>query len=78
MPIVALIDALGALVIEFGPAEFLDSLFVRPIITFWALQWSGDRIIGIMLGKLLADIAFYIVAGLAHRLQTLIKLSVRL
>jgi hypothetical protein len=51
-----------ALVAEFGPAEALDTLFLRPLLIAAALHLSSTTLVGIVAGKLLADIAFYVPA----------------
>lgn len=50
---------------EFGPAEGLDSAFVRPALMFAAAEATGHAVGGVVLGKALADIVFYAIAGLS-------------
>ena len=47
------------LMIEFGPAEILDSGAIRPLAMGLATHWLG-RAWGIPAGKLAADITFYV------------------
>ena len=49
--------ALGALALEFGPAELLDSTVIRPACTALATGTLGPA--GVVAGKLLADLVFY-------------------
>lgn len=46
-------------VFEFGPAEGLDSFIVRPFFMYLMPRVLGDFSIGIVAGKILADIVFY-------------------
>jgi hypothetical protein len=57
------------LVIEFGPAEALDSLVVRPAAMFAGTQVIGDLTLGTLAGKLVADVAFYIPAIAAYEVR---------
>jgi hypothetical protein len=50
--------AAGALVLEFGPAEALDSAIVRPACTAVAAAALGPAA-GVLAAKLVADLAFY-------------------
>lgn len=56
------------LVVEFGPAEVVDSAWVRPGLMFAMSGWLGVGA-GILVGKLLADIVFYAVAIGCRELQ---------
>lgn len=47
---------------EFGPAEILDALLVRPLALILGVQLAGDPIIGLLAGKLAADVVFYTLA----------------
>ena len=51
---------LANLVVEFGPAEALDSLLLRPTLMYVAGQVAADARLGVLIGKLAADVAFYI------------------
>jgi hypothetical protein len=52
----------SALIAEFGPAELLDSLVVRPALIAASLQLTSSTLVGIVAGKLLADLVFYVPA----------------
>jgi hypothetical protein len=52
----------SALVAEFGVAEAVDTLLVRPALIAVSLQLSPTPLVGIVVGKLLADLAFYVPA----------------
>jgi hypothetical protein len=48
------------LALEFGPGELLDSLAVRPLCMGLGAHWLGAGI-GVVAGKLVADLVFYVV-----------------
>ncbi len=48
------------LIIEFGPAETLDSFIVRPFCMFVFPIMLNNLPLGILVGKLAADVVFYI------------------
>jgi ornithine decarboxylase len=57
------------LLVEFGPADILDTAVARP-----ALMWAGPLLIGhatagVLLGKLAADVLFYSVVGPCRKLR---------
>ena len=60
---------LRALAVESGPAEVLDSLFIRPALMYYLPRWLGHFGAGILAAKLLADITFYIPAILSYELS---------
>jgi len=47
------------LFLEFGFSEVLDSLLVRPVCLFWFSRWVPEYGLGIITGKIAADIVFY-------------------
>jgi hypothetical protein len=58
-----------ALLIEFGVAEILDSLFIRPALLYYLPIWMNDLTWGLIAGKFLADITFYIPAIISFELS---------
>ena len=58
-----------ALVIEFGPAEALDSLLIRPALMYWLPRWLHSVPQGILAAKFAADITFYIPAIISYELS---------
>jgi hypothetical protein len=48
------------LFLEFGLAELLDSLIIRPVTTFAAVVIFGP-LAGVLIGKLAADLVFYLI-----------------
>jgi hypothetical protein len=57
------------LLVEFGPAEALDSLLVRPFCMFVGPQLLGHFGLGILLGKLAADAVFYTFAIIGYEVR---------
>jgi hypothetical protein len=57
------------LLVEFGPAELVDSLVVRPSSMYLATSLLGDFTAGIVVGKLAADVVFYGIAVAAYELK---------
>ena len=49
----------AAAVVEFGPAEIVDTALIRPAAMFLASLATGNVIIGVLIGKVAADIVFY-------------------
>jgi hypothetical protein len=65
----AVLVTLRELVLEFGVAEALDSLLVRPALMYTAGQLFSDLRLGVLLGKLGADVFFYVPAITAYELR---------
>jgi hypothetical protein len=57
------------LILEFGVAELLDTLFVRPFFLYWFPTFISNYALGIVLGKFAADIIFYIPTIIAYELK---------
>ena len=53
-------QTLRNLVLEFGVAEALDSLLLRPTLMYVAGQLVSDARLGVLIGKIAADVVFYI------------------
>lgn len=47
-------------IVEFGTAEYLDSFFIRPVAMYVSIQLTNNVWLGLILGKLIADVTFYI------------------
>ena len=60
---------LRALVVEFGAAEALDSLLIRPALLYWFPRWLHSVPQGILVAKFAADITFYIPAIISYELS---------
>jgi hypothetical protein len=64
-----LLVTLRELVLEFGVAEALDSLLIRPAMMYAGAQLVADVRLGVVLGKLGADVLFYIPTIAAFELR---------
>ncbi len=58
-----------ALVVQFGPAEALDSQLIRPTLMYWLPRWLHSVPQGILVAKFAADITFYIPAIISYELS---------
>lgn len=57
------------LAVEFGPAEVVDSAFLRPALMYAGPLFTGHFLAGTLLGKLAADVAFYMFAITGYELR---------
>ena len=57
-----------ALVAEFGVAELLDSLLIRPALMYYVPLWVHSIIAGSVIAKFAADVTFYIPAIISYEL----------
>jgi len=60
--------AVKRLLWEFGAAEVLDSLVVRPACMYAAVALTGSLAAGILIGKIAGDIVFYGIAIVFYEL----------
>ena len=54
--------ALRSVAIEFGPAEVIDSLLIRPLAFYLGPILFGNMVAGWIFAKLVADVGFYVLA----------------
>jgi hypothetical protein len=57
------------LVLEFGPAEVLDTAAVRPLAMYLGTVAVGQAWLGVILGKIAADVVFYVLAITSYELR---------
>jgi len=57
------------MLIEFGPAEILDSLFLRPFFMYIFPVLLHNYPLGVLTGKIASDISFYIPVIISHELR---------
>lgn len=65
----AFLKDLRNIFIEFGPAEALDSLLIRPATMYLGLNWFKNLQLGILSGKIMADLIFYIPTVIIYELR---------
>lgn len=58
-----------ALFVEFGIAEVIDSIFVRPTLMYYLPIWVNNISLGVIIAKFAADISFYVPAIIAYELS---------
>jgi hypothetical protein len=58
--------ALRSVVIEFGPAELIDSIVVRPLAFYLGPALFGHVVAGWIFGKVVSDAAFYACAIVSY------------
>jgi hypothetical protein len=54
--------ALRSLAVEFGPAEAVDSLLVRPMLMYATPLMLNNIVLGWVVGGFVADVLFYVFA----------------
>ncbi|MFY9918574.1 MAG: hypothetical protein WAL26_09280 [Mycobacterium sp.] len=59
---VANLFAFRSVAIEFGPAELIDSIVIRPLAYYVGPMLFGNLVAGWVFGKLVSDIGFYVLA----------------
>lgn len=62
------------LIVEFVPAEIVDSIFVRPLLMFYVPQQIKPYTLGFIVGKFGSDIIFYIFAILGYEVKNRLRL----
>ena len=68
-PAAALAVTVREVVAEFGLAEAVDTILLRPLAMYAAAGLLGNLVAGVIAGKLLADVAFYGLAIPAYELR---------
>ena len=49
-----------SIAVEFGPAEVIDSISIRPLALYLGPLVVGNTALGFVLGSVVADVAFYV------------------
>lgn len=57
------------LLVEFAPAEIIDNLFIRPFLMYYVPQHLTPYALGFIVGKLSADVVFYVFAITAYEIK---------
>jgi len=58
---------LALLSAEFGIAEVADTFFLRPALMILGVHTVGDAVWGLLLGKVVADVLFYVISAVSFR-----------
>ena len=66
---VHVLKVLGHMLIEFGPAEILDSLLLRPFFMYLFPILLNRYVWGIIAGKIASDVTFYILVIVLHEVR---------
>jgi hypothetical protein len=56
------------IVLEFGPAELLDSFLIRPAALYAGVVLLPGLAVGVLAGKLVADVIFYVPTIISYEL----------
>lgn len=65
----AFVKTIRNILLEFGPSEFLDSFIVRPFSMYIFPLLLQNVGLGLLVGKIVADIIFYIPTIIAYELR---------
>jgi len=57
------------IVLEFGPAGFIDGMFLRPLFMYIFPIYLNNFTAGILVGKIVGDISFYFLVILSYELR---------
>lgn len=58
-----------SIIIEFGPAEIIDGLLLRPLFMYLFPLLLKNFTLGILLGKIAGDITFYLLVILSYEIK---------
>ena len=64
--LIANVLVIRSIAVEFGPAEAIDSIVIRPIALYLGPFMLGSVAVGWIVGSVAADIAFYVMAILSY------------
>ena len=64
----ALVRSVGLLGAEFGVAEVADTFFLRPALMMIGVVLLADPVWGLLAGKLVADVLFYVISAVCFRI----------
>ena len=64
--VIANMFALRSVAIEFGPAEVIDSIAIRPLAYYLGPVMFDNVVVGWIFGKLVSDIGFYVLAVVSY------------
>jgi hypothetical protein len=62
-------NTLRDVIVEFGPAEVVDSLLARPALMYIGPRLLHNFTLGLLAGKIVADLLFYTLAAAGYELR---------
>lgn len=65
-----ILRVLRNLTLEFSASEYLDGLIIRPSAMYLLPKITGNLALGVILGKLSADLIFYVPTIISYELRT--------
>jgi hypothetical protein len=71
--LMAVLHLIKNMLLEFGPAEIIDSAILRPLFMYYFPILLHNYPVGILAGKLAGDVAFYIPVTISNRLRAILK-----
>ena len=67
--LISFVKSIRNIFLEFGIAETADSLFIRPAAMFFTIANIENLQLGIFVGKIIADVIFYIPTVISYELR---------
>jgi hypothetical protein len=67
--VIGLLKVLRNMIVEFSPAEYLDSFFIRPLFMAVMLISINKSYLAFLLGSVFANITFYIPVIISYELR---------
>jgi hypothetical protein len=64
-----LLKVLRNTIVEFGLPEYFDSFVFRPAAMYFFPLWTGNTVLGLVIGKFAADITFYFPTIILYELR---------
>ena len=64
-----IVKVLRNTIVEFGPGEYVDSFIIRPMAMYLLPKLLGNVFVGLFLGKIAADVTFYLPTVIAYELR---------
>ena len=71
--IIKILVFIRSVLIEFGPAEILDTYFIRPALLYYASEFFAPNLLTVIATIIFADIIFHSIAILGFEINKKIK-----
>lgn len=69
LTLIGIIKVLRNIFIEFGAGEYVDSFVIRPAAMYYFPIYFGNVPMGLFVGKISADVAFYLLTIISYELR---------